>query len=78
MMIARPNPGIGAAKIFRNASELPERVPAMDDNVIKFKKPEPVKPPRQTPSWVRRYGVAIVLVLGFAAAYVYFSITGPQ
>lgn len=50
----------------------------MDDNVIKFKKPEPVKPPRQTPSWVRRYGVAIVLVLGFAAAYVYFSITGPQ
>ena len=50
----------------------------MDDNVIKFKKPEPVKPPRQTPPWLRKYGVAIALVLGFAAAYVYFSLTGPQ
>lgn len=73
-----PNPGIAVGRDRRDARQQLERVPAMDDNVIKFKRPEPVKPPRRTPPWLRRYGVAIVLVLGFAATYAYFAMTGPQ
>lgn len=49
----------------------------MSDNVIKFQKRKPVKPPRQTPPWLRKLLVIAIVVLVFAAAYGYFSIMGP-
>jgi hypothetical protein len=48
----------------------------MNDNVIKFKKREPVKPPRQTPIWVKRMLVILGVAAAFVLAYVYFAVTG--
>ncbi len=48
----------------------------MNDNVIKFKKREPVKPPRQTPMWLKRLLVLIGVIAAFALVYVYFAMTG--
>jgi hypothetical protein len=48
----------------------------MNDNVLKFEKRKPVKPPRRTPPWLRKLLVVGVIVLAFAVAYGYFAITG--
>ncbi len=43
------------------------------NNVIKFQKPKPVKPPRQTPPWARRLIILVVVIAMFAAAWAYFQ-----
>lgn len=43
------------------------------NNVIKFQKPKQVKPPRQTPPWLRKALTSGVIILGFAAAWAYFQ-----
>jgi hypothetical protein len=45
----------------------------MNDNVIKFRKPEPVKPPRQTPAWLRRVLTALLVIAAFVAIWAYFQ-----
>lgn len=46
----------------------------MSDNVIKFeRRPEP-KSPRQTPAWLKRLLVVLVVIGLFAAAFAYFSL----
>jgi hypothetical protein len=52
----------------------------MSDNVIKFQRPKQPKPPRQTPAWLKRVLTVVVVIAGFAAVYIYFSLTGgaPQ
>lgn len=49
----------------------------MPDNVIKFQRPPKPKPPRQTPPWLKRLLIALGIAAFFAAAFVYFSLTGP-
>lgn len=49
----------------------------MSDNVIKFQKRKPVKPPRQTPPWLRKLLVIAIVVIVFFIAFGYFYITGP-
>lgn len=43
------------------------------NNVIKFQKPKPVKPPRQTPPWLRKALTSGVIILGLVAAWAYFQ-----
>ena len=45
----------------------------MDDNVIKFRRPEPVKPPRQTPAWLRKVLIVLLVVAAFAAVWAFFQ-----
>jgi hypothetical protein len=45
------------------------------NNVIKFQKPKPVKPPRQTPPWLRRVAIGLVTLAAFTAVWVYFQMT---
>lgn len=49
---------------------------AMSDNVVKFKRPQQPKPPRQTPPWLRKVVTLAAVVAAFAAAYAYFYFIG--
>ena len=49
----------------------------MSDNIIKFQPRQQPKPPRQTPPWVKRLLTVLGIVAFFAAAFVYFWLTGP-
>lgn len=48
----------------------------MPDNVIKFQRPPKPKPPRQTPPWLKRLLIALGIAAFFAAAFIYFLLTG--
>ncbi len=50
----------------------------MNDNVIKFRKKEVPKPPRQTPPGVRKALVILGVIAAFLAAFAYFYLTGDQ
>jgi len=50
----------------------------MSDNVIKFKRPQKPKPPRQTPPWVKKLLVVLGIAAFFVAAYAYFALTGAS
>ncbi|MGF9566442.1 hypothetical protein [Neorhizobium sp. JUb45] len=50
----------------------------MNDNVIKFRKKETPKPPRQTPPWMRKALIIAGAIGAFLAAFAYFYITGDQ
>lgn len=45
-------------------------------NVIKFNKPKPVKPPRQTSPAVKKALIILGVVAAFAAAWAYFQFVG--
>ncbi|MDO1583684.1 hypothetical protein [Rhizobium oryzicola] len=45
-------------------------------NVIKFERPKPVKPPRQTPPWLRKAAIVAAIIAAFVLAWFYFTITG--
>lgn len=45
------------------------------NNVIKFQKPKPVKPPRQTPPWQKKAIAWALIVVGLVAAWGYFYMT---
>jgi hypothetical protein len=45
------------------------------NNVIKFQKPKPVKPPRQTPPWQKKAIAWALIVMGLVAAWGYFYMT---
>lgn len=46
----------------------------MSDNVIKFRKPTPVKPPRQIPPRLRRILIIAGVIVAFGLVYTYFSL----
>ncbi|MEB2844616.1 hypothetical protein GAO09_03165 [Rhizobiales bacterium RZME27] len=48
----------------------------MNDNVIKFRKKEAPKPPRQTPPWMRKALIIGGVIAAFLVAFAYFYITG--
>ncbi|WP_170975704.1 hypothetical protein [Rhizobium sp. FY34] len=45
------------------------------NNVIKFQKPKPVQPPRQTPPWQKKALTLVVVIAAFVAAWAYFYLT---
>lgn len=45
------------------------------NNVIKFQKPKPEKPPRQTPHWQKKALTWAAIVTGLVAAWAYFYLT---
>jgi len=49
----------------------------MNDNVIKFQKRKAVKPPRQTPPWLRRLMIISGVVIAIGLIYAYFALTIP-
>ena len=49
----------------------------MNDNVIKFKKPNKPKPPRQINPALRKLIVVLTIVVLFAIAWAYFNYDGP-
>lgn len=51
---------------------------AMNDNVIKFRRKETPKPPRQTPPWMRKALVITGLIVTFVLAFLYFYVTGDH
>ncbi|WP_413712101.1 hypothetical protein [Rhizobium sp. Rhizsp82] len=50
----------------------------MNDNVIKFKKPNKPKPPRQINPALRKLIVVLTIVALFAIAWAYFNYFGGQ
>jgi hypothetical protein len=50
----------------------------MNDNVIKFRKKETPKPPRQSPPWMKKALIIAGAIAAFLAAFAYFYITGDQ
>ncbi|OHV80246.1 hypothetical protein LCM4573_24810 [Rhizobium sp. LCM 4573] len=48
----------------------------VSDNIIKFQKPKPPEQSRQVPSWLKRLLVVLAIMAAFAAAYIYFALTG--
>ncbi len=46
------------------------------NNVIKFNKPKPVKPPRQTSPAVKKALIIIGVMAAFVAAWAYFQFVG--
>ena len=50
----------------------------MNDNVIKFKKPNKPEPPRQINPALRKLIVVLTIVVLFAIAWAYFNYFGAQ
>ncbi|SFB46789.1 hypothetical protein SAMN03159496_04035 [Rhizobium sp. NFR07] len=50
----------------------------MNDNVIKFQRPKPPKPPRQTPPWLRRLLTVLGIIIALVAVWGYFQFAGSK
>jgi len=49
----------------------------MSENVIKFQKRKTVKPPRQTPPWLRKLMIIGGVIVAVGVIYAYFSLILP-
>ncbi|SIQ75720.1 hypothetical protein SAMN05880590_10729 [Rhizobium sp. RU35A] len=48
------------------------------NNVIKFQRPKPQKPPRQVPPGLRKALVAAAILIGLVLVWAYFQFIAPS
>ena len=60
----------------RDTAQKNEEPREMSDNVIQFRKPKPEKTPRPPRPWLRKLLSIAAVIIIFAAAWVYFRVTG--
>jgi len=50
----------------------------MSDNVVKFQKRRSVRPPRQTPPWLKKLIITGGVIVSIGLIYAYFALTLPD